>query len=315
MTNLIRSTEANLVRIIESAFTAAAESKSASTRTAYQSDWTLFESFCARHGLVSKPADPSTVALFITHQVDSGRAIATVVRELAAIAQAHKLAGHLTPVDARVREVLKGLRRRVGSAQTQKAPAVVDDLLAMIDTLDDSPIGLRDRAMLLVGFAGAFRRSELVALDVEDLSFTNEGLVIHLRRSKTDQLGLGRKVGIPFGRNETTCPVRTLRQWLEAAGITNGAIFRFVDSAGRLHERSTDRTVARVVKRCAEAAGLDASKFSGHSLRAGLATSAAMAGKSERTIMNQTGHRSERMVRRYIRDANLFRDNAAGGLL
>jgi integrase len=180
----------------------------------------------------------------------------------------------------------------------------------------DDLIGLRDRAVLSAGLAGGFRRSELVSLDVPDLAFQVEGLVVTIFKSKTDQEGQGRKVALPYGANPATCPVRTLRAWLDAAGIIEGPVFRAVNKAGRVAiDRLSDRTVATIVKASALRAGLDPATVSGHSLRAGLATAAAKAGKSERAIMKATGHKTEKMVRRYIRDASLFDDdNAAAGI-
>jgi len=182
-------------------------------------------------------------------------------------------------------------------------------------TLPETLLGARDRALLLVGFGGAFRRSELVFLDVGDVAFTQDGLEVMLRRSKTDPEGRGRKVGIPFGSQASYCPVRALRAWTKAAGIEDGALFRYVTRYGQVGGRLTGHAVAKVVKRCAGAAGLDASRYSGHSLRAGLATAAARAGKSERAIMAQTGHRSLTQVRHYVRQGSLFLENAASGLL
>jgi integrase len=177
----------------------------------------------------------------------------------------------------------------------------------------DTAIGARDRALLLLGFAGAFRRSELVALDIDDVQITREGMIVTIRRSKTDQEGAGQKVGIPRGRHPGTCPVKALAAWLGLAGIEAGAIFRPITRHGLIQPgRLTDRSVARIVQRTAEAAGLDPSQFAGHSLRAGLATSAAMAGAEERDIMRQTRHKSVVVARRYIRDGSLFRNNAAG---
>jgi integrase len=182
----------------------------------------------------------------------------------------------------------------------------------MLATCEDGPLGIRDRALLLIGFAGAFRRSELTSLDVADLDFIGNGMTIRLRRSKTDQEGRGETVGIPWGANRETCPVLALQAWLDTAAITTGPIFRPIDRHGNIRpQRLSDRAVALIVKRHAEAAGLDAAKYSGHSLRAGLATSAAMGGASERAIMRQTRHRSLPMVRRYIREGDLFRENAA----
>jgi integrase len=185
----------------------------------------------------------------------------------------------------------------------------------MLEGLPEGPHGARDRSLLLVGFAGALRRAELVGLDVEDLAWTEDGLVVTLRRSKTDQEGEGRRVAIPLGSTPETCAARSLRRWLEVAKVSDGPVFRVVTRHGHVGARLTSHSVARIVKRAAKAAGLDPSQLSGHSLRAGLATAAAKAGKSERSIMAQTGHRSVAMVRRYIREADLFVDNAANGLL
>jgi integrase len=214
-----------------------------------------------------------------------------------------------------VRNVLKGIKRVNGTAAVQKAAALTDDIRAMVSATDSGLIGVRDRAMILLGFAGAFRRSELVGLDVEDCEFGKDGLTITLRRSKTDQDGQGRKVGIPYGSNPETCPVRTVQAWMEQSGITTGPLFRSITRHEKIRPgRLSGVDVSRVVKKLAKRAGLDAAKYAGHSLRAGHATAAAIAGATERSIMNQTGHRSVQMVRRYIRDGSLFRENSAGKL-
>jgi len=206
-----------------------------------------------------------------------------------------------------------GIRRTLGTAQNAKAPALVDDLKRMLDQLPATRVGLRDRALLLVGFAGAFRRSELVSLDVVDLEFSRAGLIVTLRKSKTDQEGRSRRLGIPYGSSEQTCPVRSVQAWLESARIVDGPVFRSLDRFQRVQpKRLSDKAVALVVKRRARAVGLDPARYAGHSLRAGLATSAAAAGASERIIMSQTGHRSADMVRKYIREGNLFNSNPAG---
>ena len=185
----------------------------------------------------------------------------------------------------------------------------------MVGQTDSGLIGERDGALIRLGFAGAFRRSELVALDIADCAFGREGLTVILRRSKTDQDGVGRKVGIPYGSNPETCPVRTVQAWMERAGVEMGPLFRSINRHSRIQPcRLSSTDVARVVKKLADRAGLDPAKYAGHSLRAGHATSAAIAGASERSIMNQTGHRSVQMVRRYIREASLFRENSAGKL-
>ena len=200
----------------------------------------------------------------------------------------------------------------MGVAQQGKAPIVVADLRAILARLPKGPLGLRDRALLLLGFAGGFRRSELVALDVADLAFTSEGITVTIRRSKTDQEGQGRKVGIPSGRHVQTCPVLAVRDWLEESDMVDGAVFRPVLKGGRVcANRLSAQSVNLVVKRAAASIGLDPTLYGGHSLRAGLATAAASAGASERSIAQQTGHRSMKVLRGYIRDGSLYRDNAA----
>lgn len=303
------------VELVERARDYAEAARSEATRRAYRSDWGTFAAWAASQGLQALPAAPETVALYLTHRAASCKA-STLSRALAAISEAHRAAGVPSPrSSAPVKAVLGGIRRAKGTAPAQKAPIVAGELKAMIAALPEGLLGLRDRALLLVGFAGAFRRSELVSLAVEDVAQVEDGLEVTLRRSKTDQEGQGRKVGVPFGSSPASCPVRAFRAWVEAAGISSGPVFRSVDRHGHLGEALSPAAVALVVKRAASAAGLEASRVAGHSLRAGLATSAAKAGRSERAIMAQTGHRSSAMVRRYIRDASLFSENAAAGLL
>ncbi len=285
--------------------------KAVSTQRAYHNDWRDFSDWCAAHDLMALPAAPETVALYLASRAAVYKA-ATLARRLVAISRAHQLAGHPSPTkDAGVRTVTAGIRRAKGTAQVGKAPAVTRDLRAMVAALPPTLLGRRDRALLLVGFAGAFRRGELVALDVADVAETHEGLGVTIRKSKTDQEGAGRTVGIPYGSHPASCPVRALRAWLTGAGVAEGALFRGVDRHGRVLGRLSDKGVARVVQRAAAAAGLDPTNYAGHSLRAGLATAAAQGGASERAIMAQTGHKSTAMVRRYIRDGELFTDNAA----
>lgn len=290
-------------------------SKAESTLRGYESDWRDFCAWCEAHGVCSVPATAETVATYIaesTHRLKVG----SIQRRLNAIAEAHKAVGLESPThQAIVKNTMKGIRRTLGTAASQKAPALTDDIRAMVDATDAGIIGARDRALILLGFAGAFRRSELVGLDVEDCAFGKDGLTVTLRRSKTDQQGAGRKIGIPYGSNPETCPVRVLQAWIEQAGITTGPLFRPISRHAKVQPgRLSGIDVARVVKKLAQRASLDAAKYAGHSLRAGHATSAAIAGASERSIMQQTGHRSVQMVRRYIRDGNLFRENSAGKL-
>ncbi len=290
-------------------------SKAESTIRGYRADWQDFCGWCESHGLNPLPASPETVASYIAEC--AGRLkVGSVQRRINAIAEAHKAVGLESPTHhAMVTNTMKGIRRTKGTASLQKAPAVTDDIRAMVDATDAGLIGARDRALVLLGFAGAFRRSELVGLDVADCTFGKDGLTVTLRRSKTDQEGQGRKIGIPYGSNPETCPVRNIQAWLEVAGINSGSLFRSITRHGRVRPgRLSGIDVARVVKKLAERAGLDPAKYAGHSLRAGHATSAAIAGASERSIMIQTGHRSVQMVRRYIRDGSLFRENSAGKL-
>jgi integrase len=281
----------------------------------YRADWQDFCGWCEAHSLCPLPASPEVVAAYIAECAGRLR-VGSIQRRINAIAEAHKAVGLESPTHhAMVTNTMKGIRRTKGTAALQKAPAVTDDIRAMVDATDTGLIGARDRALILLGFAGAFRRSELVGLDVEDCTFGKDGLTVTLRRSKTDQEGQGRRIGIPYGANPETCPVRTIQRWMEMAGINGGPLFRSINRHGKVRPgRLSGIDVSRVVKKLAERAGLDSVKYAGHSLRAGHATAAAIAGASERSIMNQTGHRSVQMVRRYIRDGSLFRENSAGKL-
>jgi site-specific recombinase XerD len=290
-------------------------SKAENTLRGYQSDWRHFCGWCDGRSLCPLPAFPETVAAYIAEC--AGRLkVGSIQRRLNAIAEAHKAAALESPThSAMVRNTMKGIRRRKGTAQDQKSPTLTDDIRLMIDSTDVGIIGVRDRALILLGFAGAFRRSEIVGLDVEDCNFGRDGLTVILRRSKVDQVCAGRKIGIPYGANPDTCPIRTLQSWLEQAAVGTGPLFRSINRHGQVQvRRLSGIDVARVVKKLVDRAGLDATKYAGHSLRAGHATSASIAGASERSIMNQTGHRSVQMVRRYIRDGNLSRENSAGKL-
>ena len=290
------------------------DSKADNTKLAYRTDWNHFTAWCSFQGLLALPATEDTVCRYLADRAQFDK-VSTLTRRVASISQAHQAAGYSSPTQSlSVRATLKGIRRTKTSGTTQKAPVLVEDLRRMVQELDDSLMGKRDRALLLIGFAGAFRRSELVSLDAADVSFDNNGLTVLLRVSKTDQEGEGRKVGLPYGSNLATCPVRSLQEWLRAASITEGALFIGINRHGTPQGRLSDKAVALIVKKVAMAAGMNSTLYAGHSLRAGLATSAAMAGISERSIMAQTGHKSVMMVRRYIRDGSLFRENAAAGI-
>lgn len=279
------------------------------SRRAYRSD---LNHFLAWGGTI--PASPEMVVQYLAHHAGQ-HAIATLARRLVSIGKAHTTQGMPSPTDTElVRATLRGIRHTHGSAQRQVAPAVKEDVLAMVASLEGMK-GIRDKAMLLIGFAGAFRRSELVSLAVTDIEQAKQGLIVHLRRSKTDQDGRGRKVAIPFARG-AVCPVLALHEWLDASGITDGPIFRPVNRHGVIADVALSaQAVALVVKERAKAVGLDPERYAGHSLRAGLVTSAAQLGVSSWKIRQQTGHASDSMLSRYIREANIFVDNAAGAVL
>jgi len=238
---------------------------------------------------------------------------ATLQRRLAAIAVAHKAAGYTSPTSHEVvRSVLAGTRRRLGVAQAQKQALGVDELRAMVTDLGESPIDVRDRALLLLGFAGALRRSELVALDVADVRFERAGVVLSLHRSKTNQEGDTEEIAIPFGSDIQSCPVRSLQAWLQH--VADGPLFRSINRHGNIGDRLSDHSVALIVKKLATKVGLDAAKLAGHSLRSGFATTAARAGKSEAAIMRQTRHKSVTVARRYIRQGTKWDDHAGVGI-
>jgi site-specific recombinase XerD len=316
MTDLISSDSATLAAQLQATADRAtdyrAKAKAANTIAAYRADWHDFTTWCTRRNLESLPATPATVTLYITDLAERCKP-STITRHLATISQAHQQAGHATPTSAPiVRDVLQGIKREKGTAPAAKAAAVTAIIRTMIETLDDDLKGKRDRALILIGFAGAFRRSELVGLTVAMVQFTNDGVVVRLPHSKTDQEGLGENKGIPYGSTPATCPVRALRGWLDAVGIVEGPIFRPINRWGQVQPRQlTDHAVAVIVKQQAAQAGYDPATFSGHSLRAGLATAAAAAGAPYHAIKKQTGHRSDQMLQRYIRDGSLFRENAA----
>jgi integrase len=291
--------------------------KAENSRRAYRADWRHFETWCRTHGLECLPALPETVALYLTALAVDHKP-SSLQRKLTSITKAHQAGGIPSPATMQhtvVSETLKGIRRTVGTAQPGKEPLLTADILRMLDCLGEGLLGYRDRALLLVGFAGGFRRSELVGLDVGEISETGDGLVIRVRRSKTDPEAKGVTVGLPYGSTAATCPVRSYRAWIAASGITTGPAFRSVDRHGRIGRgRMNAGSVARLVKRAAESAGLDPADYAGHSLRAGFATQAFLNGAAEVSIMRQTRHKSLDTLRKYIRDRSLFRDNPAAKL-
>jgi site-specific recombinase XerD len=288
--------------------------KAPATRKAYGTDFQLFREWCDAKGVSALPAAPETVAAYLAAQAGTLKA-STIGRRVAAIRYAHKLAGLETPTDAEaIKATVRGIRRTFGTAKVKKAPALAAKVIAMVSHAPDTLAGLRDRALLLVGFGGAFRRSELVALDVADVTEIGDGLRVKIRHSKTDQESEGRTIAI--ARGDIACPAKALSAWMDAAGIKSGPIFRPVNKAGDPAEaRLTDRSVANIVKAYAGRCGFDAAQFAGHSLRAGFITSSAAKGKSLFKMMDVSGHRSVDTLRGYVRDAELFKDHAGAGLL
>jgi integrase len=292
----------------------ASEAAAGNTKRAYRIAWADFIGWCEAGGHQPLPAAPEVVGSFLAERAGTHKAASLNMR-LIAIGQAHRLAGHrLDAQHPAIRETMKGIRRTHGTAPEKKAAVVIDVLRDAVAELAKmpGPRALRDRAMLLVGFAAALRRSELVALDVADIQPVTEGIIITLRRRKTDQAGSGTEIAIPYGQSERTCPVLTLQAWLAAAGITTGPVFVSVSRHGVVGStRLSPIDVARAVKAAMSGATYDAAAYSGHSLRSGFITSAARAGVAERDIQNQSGHRSLPVLRGYIRRGSLFINNAA----
>ena len=294
-------------------------SQASSTRRAYLSRWRAFQRWCERMGVVALPADAGVVAAYIT-AIAPTKSVATLNGILAAIGSAHRRSNFPPPASATLTEIWAGIRREEAAPQRQVRALVTADLRKVITKLPDTAAGARDKAMLLVGFAAALRRSELVALELETgarifssgcIGFVAGGLKISLLRSKTDQEGRGQIIAIPRGKTKL-CPVTAMRDWTQLAGIKSGPIFREVDRHGRIGNVAiSDRAAADVIKRAVSRAGFDPALFSGHSLRAGFVTEAAKNGVPIELIMRQTRHTKAETVQRYIREADAFSRNAA----
>lgn len=306
---------AALTDALSSAKRYARAEKSDATRRAYRSDFKLFSTWCEAHGLTTLPASIETSAMYLASLADGGLSSSTISRRSAAIAYAHKLAGCEPPTSAELlKATIRGIRREIGTAPDAKSPATAEVMAELLAQLPAGIAGIRDRALLLVGFGGALRRSELVGLDVADLEFVREGVLVRLGKSKTDQEGAGAIVPIPNGSKLK--PVIALRAWLEAGAIVDGPVFRRIRRGGHVTaDRLAGAAVALIVKRNAGPAGFDLDDFAGHSLRAGFVTSALEDGADLFKVMDQTRHREVRTLRKYDRRAKAFRNHAAKGFL
>jgi site-specific recombinase XerD len=291
-------------------------SKANNTVRAYRSDFNDFGIFCAKNGFNSLPSEPKIVSLYLTHLSTKDAKMSTLRRRLVSIGVIHKLKGYyLDTKHPTIIENIMGIKRRKGSIQKGKKPILINNLKNIINVIDQQKNEeikkSRDRSIILIGFSGGFRRNEIVSLDYDDLDFVPEGLKINLRRSKTDQFGEGFIKALPYFDNSQYCPVVSLKKWIAISKITSGAVFRKFSKGSKLSKkRLTDQTVALLIKEYIQLTGIDSKNYSGHSLRSGFATSAAESGVEERSIMAMTGHKSTEMVRRYIKEANLFKNNA-----
>ena len=278
-------------------------SKAKNTLRAYQADFKDFSIFCSKNGFNSIPTEPKILSLYLTHLSATSK-FSTLKRRIASISVVHKMKGHyLDTKHPIVMENLHGIRRAKGTKQLGKKPILINDLKSIINAIDQfnkiEKKKLRDKAILLVGFSGGFRRSELVEIEYDDVEFVSEGVKIFIKRSKTDQSGEGMIKAIPYFENKNFCPVVNLKKWIDYSVIKSGKVFNI-----------SDKSVALIIKKYASLSGLDPNKYGGHSLRSGFATSTAESGAEERNIMAMTGHKTTQMVRRYIKDANLFKNNA-----
>ena len=295
-------------------------SKAINTVRAYKSDFNDFSLFCAQNGFNTLPSDPKVISLYLTHLSTKDSKMSTLKRRLVSIGVIHKLKGYY--IDTKhpsIIENIMGIKRRKGSIQKSKKPLLINNIKKIINVIDQQKIEeikkFRDRTIILVGFSGGFRRNEIVSLDYDDLDFVTEGLKINLKRSKTDQFGEGAVKALPYFDNTQYCPVKSIEKWIKISKINSGPLFRrFVKGSKLSKYRLTDQTVALLIKEYLKIADIDSKNYSGHSLRSGFATSAAESGVEERNIMAMTGHKSTEMVRRYIKEANLFKNNALNKL-
>jgi len=291
-------------------------SKADNTVRAYRSDFNDFRIFCVQNGFKAMPSEPKIVSLYLTHLSLKNIKMSTLKRRLVSIGVIHRLKGqYLDTKHPSIIENIMGIKRRKGSMQIGKRPLLINNLKQIINVIDEDKSEeikkFRDRSIILIGFSGGFRRNEIISLDYDDLDFVTEGLKINLKRSKTDQFGEGSLKGLPYFDNSQYCPVISLKKWIEISNIDSGPLFRRFSKGSKLTEnRLTDQTVALLIKKYLKLSGIESKNYSGHSLRSGFATTAAESGAEERSIMAMTGHKSTEMVRRYIKEANLFKNNA-----
>ena len=291
-------------------------SKANNTIRAYKSDFKDFGAFCSKNGFKSLPTEPKIVSLYLTQLSMKDAKMSTLRRRLVSIGVIHKLKGHyLDTKHPIIIENLMGIKRKKGNFQRGKKPILINQLKAIVNAIDNEKTEeikkVRDKTIILIGFGGGFRRAELVSINHEDLEFVTEGVKIIIRRSKTDQFGEGMIKGLPYFSNQTYCPVLHLKKWLELSNIKSGPVFRRFNKGFSLRDnRLTDQSVALLLKKYLAVAGIENKNYSGHSLRSGFATVSAESGADERSIMTMTGHKTTQMVRRYIREANLFKNNA-----
>ena len=278
-------------------------SKATNTLRAYKADFKDFTEFCSKNGLTAIPTEPKILSIYLTHLASKSK-FSTLKRRIASISVIHKMKGHyLDTKHPIIMENLHGIKRTRGTNQRAKKPILINNLKEIINKIDEinqpEKKKLRDKALILIGFSGGFRRSELVNIDYEDLEFVSEGVKIFIKKSKTDQSGEGMLKAIPYFDNKSFCPVIKLKDWIDFLKIRSGKIFNI-----------SDKSVSLIIKKYISLSGLDSNKYGGHSLRSGFATSAAEFGAEERNIMAMTGHKTTQMVRRYIQEANLFKNNA-----
>ena len=291
-------------------------SKAKNTVRAYKSDFRDFSLFCSKNNFKFLPTDAKIVSLYLTHLSTKEIKISTIKRRLVSIGAIHKLKGHyLDTKHPVIIENIMGIKRRKGSFQKGKKPILINNLKTIVNAIDqlnkEEIKKVRDRTIILIGFSGGFRRNEIVSLDIDDLDFVTEGLKINIKKSKTDQFGAGTLKAIPYFNNTKYCPVISIKKWINESKIKSGPLFRRFQKGSKLSEkRLTDQTVALLIKEYLDLSGIDSKNYSGHSLRSGFATAAAESGAEERNIMAMTGHKSPEMVRRYIKEADMFKNNA-----